>query len=188
MNFGAGKVVDRDIGLYNTYPYALHRIAMARLWRHPLRTLNRSEATLFFIPYDMGIDIMISNKTGKYKLDKDTIGQCPHASKAIEHLQMETTTRKPNFLNDHVLIFSISHGHPMKGSCRKFFDYCYNCTVLTTNTYEWLQNMTKFTKRPWYSIPYASAWHYSNDIRFFPWENNDSIKKKYLITNNYLKH
>ena len=50
-------------------------------------------------------------------------------------------------LHDHVLIYSISHGHPLHSSCKKFLRFCYNCTFFTTNTYPKLHKMTLYTAR-----------------------------------------
>ena len=61
-NHGAGKLINAKRGLFNTYNYALHKISMTRLSLHQLRTDDYYKAKLFFIPYDMGIDTMISNE------------------------------------------------------------------------------------------------------------------------------
>lgn len=84
MNGGAGTVINESIGLYDTFSYSLHRIAMARIMRMPLRTTDPTNASLFFIPYDQGVDAMIIKETGKYRLDDKNIGNCGLARKAIE--------------------------------------------------------------------------------------------------------
>ena len=42
-------------GSYNTFSYALYRVMMSRLLRGPLRSTDASNASVVFIPYDMGI-------------------------------------------------------------------------------------------------------------------------------------
>jgi len=117
-NHGAGKLVNAKLGLFNTYNYALHKLSMSRLARHHLRTEDYRMAKIFFIPYDMGMDTMVSNKTGRYKIDRDSIGHCPRARQVISFMKNEPPAVFKNFLHDHVLIFSISHGHPLKKSCK----------------------------------------------------------------------
>ena len=53
-NYGAGKNWNESIGSFNTFSYGLHRIIFNRLRLSPLRTRNIEEATVKFIPYDMG--------------------------------------------------------------------------------------------------------------------------------------
>lgn len=180
-NHGAGAVIHEEIGLYNTFSYALQRIAMSRLLTSPHRTRNASQASVFFIPYDMGVDAMIDSQTGKFKLDRHNIGHCRLTEDAIHLMTSQATemTFKHN-LHDHVVIFSISHGHPLHSSCKKFFSFCYNCTFFTTNTYPKLHEMTLYTARPWFSIPYASSWHWSDVVKELPWEGNHT--RPYLIT------
>ena len=53
-NYGAGKNWNESIGSFNTFSYGLHRVVFHRLRLSPLRTDNIEEATVKFIPYDIG--------------------------------------------------------------------------------------------------------------------------------------
>ena len=47
---------DESSGLYETWQYGMFRNIYSRLIRSPYRTYNKSEATMFFIPYDSGTE------------------------------------------------------------------------------------------------------------------------------------
>ena len=55
LNMGAGPLINASTGLYASDYFQLYHLLMSRLRIHPKRTLQRSEATLFVIPYDVGI-------------------------------------------------------------------------------------------------------------------------------------
>lgn len=46
-NFGAGKVLDSDVGLFQTWQFSLYKNVMARLRVSEHRTRNPEEATAF---------------------------------------------------------------------------------------------------------------------------------------------
>lgn len=124
---------------------------------------------------------MIVKSTGRYRLEKSNIGHCDQTEKTIQLLKAGPPQTFENYLHDHVVIFSISHGHPMHESCRKFFKFCFNCTFFTTNTYKWLHDYTKYSAKPWLSIPYSSAWHIRTEDYppIYPWISNH---RPYLVS------
>lgn len=54
-----------ELGIYETWQYGMFRNIYSRLIRSPLRTFNKSEATMFFIPYDSGTESYMDRK-GKH--------------------------------------------------------------------------------------------------------------------------
>jgi hypothetical protein len=52
-NHGIGQAIIPYIGLYETSPYSLWSYVLSRLLVHPSRTLNPSEASFFFVPFDL---------------------------------------------------------------------------------------------------------------------------------------
>ena len=105
---------------------------MERLHISPMKTTDASKASLFFIPYDMGVDAMIVKETGRYRLEKSNIGKCPLAKKAIAYMKLQPKDFFKNYLHDHIVIFSISHGlYPLSSSShfKLIFFALYQCFV-----------------------------------------------------------
>ena len=55
-NNGAGRAIRPSEGLYHTHQYSLFSLFYTRLQRSQYRTLDPTKASLFFIPYDLGMD------------------------------------------------------------------------------------------------------------------------------------
>ena len=53
-NRGAGKGIEPDVGLFQTWQFSLYKNLMARLRTSEFRTRDPSKATAFIIPFDLG--------------------------------------------------------------------------------------------------------------------------------------
>jgi len=49
-----GKLIDKDVGLFQTWQFSLYKNIMARLRVSPYRTRDPKKATSFIIPFDLG--------------------------------------------------------------------------------------------------------------------------------------
>ena len=58
-NDGFGKTLDRQQGLFATWQFSLFKNLMARLRVSEHRTLDSTKASIFIIPYDMGVHSFI---------------------------------------------------------------------------------------------------------------------------------
>jgi hypothetical protein len=58
-NDGFGKTLDRQQGLFATWQFSLFKNLMARLRVSEYRTLDSTKASIFIIPYDMGVHSFI---------------------------------------------------------------------------------------------------------------------------------
>lgn len=59
QNNGTGEVLDEAYGMHETFQFSLFDMIYNRLLVDPRRTLDPSEATAFFIPYDIAIDSLL---------------------------------------------------------------------------------------------------------------------------------
>lgn len=53
-NRGAGKAINADVGLFQTWQFSLYKNLMARLRTSEFRTKDPSKAKSFIIPFDLG--------------------------------------------------------------------------------------------------------------------------------------
>jgi hypothetical protein len=54
QNFGCGPLKNSTAGLYHTHQYSLFLTLYHRLYESTCRTDNPADASLFFIPFDLG--------------------------------------------------------------------------------------------------------------------------------------
>lgn len=67
-NNGAGKLLDENVGLFQTWQFSLYKNILARLRVSEHRTRDPSEATAFIIPFDLGVHSYIDHITGRPRL------------------------------------------------------------------------------------------------------------------------
>ena len=176
-NLFFGEAIIPEIGLFDTFTFALYKLILARLQQHPSRTYNRSEADLFFIPYDIGYNVIISPETGR---ERSMVWQgCDIAPNASHHLKTEISTSKnpSEFGHNHFIIFDLSIAHHMNTNCYEFLHLCGNCSVfgLETMLYntpftDWMEeDMHTPVVRKWQGIPFPAAIHWHEGIMRLPW-------------------
>lgn len=178
-NKGFGDMIIPEDGVFNTFAIALYKVIIARLYHHPYRTYNQSEADLFFIPFDIGFNAIISKETGRSV--SPVWSGCdiaPFAQVLLERNMNSTSVKMYGY--DHFLIHDINVAHHMDESCYRFFSKCLNCSVLSIETmlYEtpytkWLASERNHTVgRRWQGVPYASAIHWHEKMKQLPWTSN----------------
>ncbi len=168
-NFGAGRLEDSILGMYHTHQYALFRIFYYRLLEHPSRTLDPSEASLFFIPFDLGMDSSARRSDGAMcRTD------CPTMPKVYQLLQ-----QSPYFQarqgRDHFIIHSINQPmlHFTHEACVELYKLCINCTKLSIDAYDPslfnVLNELPHLHKKWISVPFPSNFHWSPTAIRAPW-------------------
>lgn len=182
-NFGHGPEVDSSNGLYATHSFCIYAILMGRLRVHPRRTTNRSEASIFIIPHDIGVAAQWDKATGKYLMHQRN--GCPQNETVAKLLRQELSQSK-YYGHDNVIINSLFD--IFNPDCLEFFFLCANCTVLSqevhyvnhyTNAVS--QKMGRPLGRRWYTAPFASSFHWHDRIERLPWLV-DRSNPRYLVS------
>ena len=102
QNHGLGPVIDPEFGLYHTHQYSLFSTLLARLKESPYRTNDPEQASLFFIPYDVGMDACARQSDGALVRT-----DCPRSDSAIKLLEESPFfARKAG--SDHFILHSIN--------------------------------------------------------------------------------
>jgi hypothetical protein len=100
-NFGFGPVLDEYVGMYKSNHYQLYTIIMGKLRIHPRRTFNRENATLFIIPYDIGVANQWRKSDGTYLPHSGNA--CPEATQVAALIKQELAHSKHGG-HDHLII------------------------------------------------------------------------------------
>ena len=177
-NYGCGPLMNQDIGLYQSHQYMVFELFYHRLLESFMRTTDPNEASIFFIPYDIGIDSTTRRSDGAL-----TNTKCPNLNIVLNRLKEQPYFNR-NYGRDHFILTSINQpmGYYLNKDCRKFYDNCWNCTKLGIDNYpHYLFNELKIHKslvHKWISIPFPSNYHHSKLVKYKSWliENNRNIK------------
>lgn len=160
-NHGVGEQLDERLGLYHSHQYTLFSTFLSRLRESKLRTRDPSKASLFFVPYDIGMDSTTRSSDGAL-----TQTRCPRVSEAYQLLQNSTYYQR-NLGADHFMLNTINQMMLffLTDECREFFKLCRNCFKLGIDSYEKslykeLNTYQEMYHR-WISIPFPSNYHYS---------------------------
>ena len=123
------KLADFFTSLMFTHAqFSVFKAIYQRLLVSPMRTLDPSKASVFFLPYDGGIDALVSSYDGRLIKFK-----CPRSGPAKSFLSGQEYFKR-NSGKDHFLIFSVIQGVSSLNSpgCRGLYkDLCQHCTKLT---------------------------------------------------------
>ena len=162
-NHGVGRRVGDEQGVYHTHQYSLFRTFLARLRESTYRTLDPTQASLFFVPYDVGMDSTTRTSDGAMAQT-----HCPRGHEANTLLANSTYfLRKKG--RDHVVLHSINQMMMfyVEASCRRFYQLCYNCIKLSIDTYSEKQYRELLSvgemSHMWVSIPFPSNYHYHGE-------------------------
>lgn len=172
-NFGFGKLVNASYGLYATNYFHLYHSIMSRLRIHPKRTYNRSEATLFVAPVDVGIMAQWNKKNGQYRMHQ-ALGGSSEWEEVVKLMQRDAQ-RTPLFGHDVLMVNSLFNIFNVNIS--KIFFACANCTVINHDTNRAFDNfLYKHAKAnnidlayAQVGVPYLSAIHWHEGILEIPW-------------------
>ena len=158
-NHAVGRRIPGGYDFYHTHQYSLFRTFLGRLRESALRTKDPSQASLFFVPYDVGMDATTRSIDGAFAQTR-----CPRGPMA-NRLLLNSTYFQKNEGRDHVVLHSINQVmlFHMEAECRRFYKLCYNCIKLGIDTYSpsvfrELKDVTEMSHR-WVSIPFPSNYH-----------------------------
>ena len=155
-NFGMGPLRSSQDGVYHTHQYSLFAMFYQRLLESEFRTTDPKQASYFFIPYDIGMDSSTRKSDGALFQTN-----CPRMSTVIQYLS-DSPYFGSGYGNNHFILHSINQ--PMQYylnlKCREFYDFCFNCTKLSIDTYppnlfKSLSDWPSMTNR-WVSIPFPA--------------------------------
>ena len=172
-NYGAGKLLNESIGLFSTNYFHLYHIIMSRLRVHPKRTYNRSEATMFVVPFDAGIAAQWNKRNGQYRMHQLSGGE--DVVLQLTELFRNDVQHTPLFGHDVLMINSLFN--LFNGNISKLFFECANCTVINHDTNRAYDNYHyTFAKRNMvqlasaqFGVPYMSAVHWHDNVTDILW-------------------
>ena len=167
-NNGAGKKLDNDLGLFQTWQFSLYKNALQRLRTSKHRTRDPKEATSFIVPFDMGVHSYIDHSNGLPRLAS------PHGWQAQNLLRAHSKDTEGFWKNgghDHFVFLSVT-AYQMVGIGTKtfFMQICQNCTTVTIETSPTKTSIKGRSRKYWYAVPYPSSFHWHENIKTLPWE------------------
>lgn len=175
------KEYDVRSGTFSTWQLALFRNIYSQLVRSPFRTFDAAEASLFFIPYDAGVETYI------YRDGTFRGGGNPLAKVISKYLNGSKIFKRHDGA-DHFMIYSASLlSQGLSSKLKRLFRICANVTVFTFETFEKYE--TKKFKG--FSLPYLTAIPYPSIYHWFQPAGERSIpalmddgsdKKKFLAS------
>ena len=160
---GIGDLVIPDDGLFLTWHFSLFSSLFNRMKRTRRRTRDPEKASLFVIPYDLGLDGY---------LNAETCANSRRCTNGLPQKLMDRLSKSPYFQRhggaDHVILWSLGQYHPWPhNGCDIFMkDFCAKCTI----TCYWM-DPTKENNR-FVSMPFPSGYHWYDKIINVPWQRN----------------
>ena len=162
-NFGAGRLIDIDNLEYKTSQFSLFKLIYERALLDPRRTLDPSEATTFFIPFDIGMHICFLEANGRMRRSG-----CPLADDVQARLNQLPYFRHKGG-HDHLVIFSINYNMNYfmnAAKCQQFMHMCWNCTKLSIDEYLFTAKHRMFEAKNrginWHGVPFPSDYHFNS--------------------------
>lgn len=158
---GMGIPINPDNGLFLTWHFSMFSSLYNRFKRSKRRTFNPDEASIFIIPYDLGLDGYLKNYN------------CQNSRRCTYGLPQKLQSQislSPHWQRhqgaDHVVLWSLGQYHPWPhNGCDIFMrDFCGKCTF----TCYWMDS-TKPESR-FISLPFPSAYHWWDGIKNLPWD------------------
>ena len=148
-------------GLFLTWHFSLFSSLFNRLKRSKRRTFNPELASLFIIPYDLGLDGYLNQKNCQNSR-KCTEG---HPEK-VQNIVLKLPYFERNNGKDHAVLWSLGQYHPWPSNrCDLFMrNFCEKCVF----TCYW-SDPTLIDNR-FISIPFPSGYHWWDGIEDVPWE------------------
>eukprot|EP01041_Mallomonas_annulata_P008885 gene8885-18397_t len=147
---GYGQPLIPENGLFLTWHFSLFNSLHNRLIRSRRRTMDPEKASLFIIPYDLGLDGFINADT--------CITRRSCSMNLVKNLEkMLSNSKYFNRYNgaDHAVLWSLGHYHPWPRSCDTFMrKFCSKCTF----TCYWMD--PTIPNANFISVPFPSAYHW----------------------------
>lgn len=156
-----GRLINPDDGLFLTWHFSMFNSLYNRLKRSSRRTKDPEKASMFIIPYDLGLDGYMNADTCKNRMQcsNGLVGKLVKILSASSYFQRHQGA-------DHVLLWSLGQYHPWpRAGCDIFMkNYCAKCTI----TCYWM-DPTKAENR-FISMPFPSGYHWWDGIKNLPWD------------------
>jgi xyloglucan galactosyltransferase MUR3 len=158
---GIGMPIKPEEGLFLTWHFSMFNSLFNRLKRSSRRTKDPEKASLFIIPYDIGLDGY---------LNPANCGNRRQCSDGLVGKLGSLLNEKPYFQRyngaDHVILWSLGQYHPWpRAGCDIFMkNTCEKCTL----TCYWM-DPTKPDNR-FVSMPFPAAYHWWDGIKRLPWD------------------
>lgn len=172
---GIGVPIIPEDGLFLTWHFSMFSSLYNRFKRSSRRTKDPSKASMFIIPYDLGLDGY---------LDPNTCANRRSCTNGLVGKLRIFLAKMPYFARnngaDHVLLWSLGQYHPWpRSACDTFM--MQDCAKCTLSCY-WMDH-TKAENR-FVSMPFPAAYHYWDGIKNLPW--NTSLASQRNMTAVYL--
>jgi xyloglucan galactosyltransferase MUR3 len=167
-NSGMGPIIRPDDGLFLTWHFSLFSSLWNRMKRSSRRTRDPEKASIYIIPYDLGLDGY---------LNQDNCANSRRCTYGMANALMTNLTNSKYYQRykgaDHVLLWSLGQYHPWphNGCDQLMRDTCELCTI----TCYWM-DPTKGENR-FVSMPFPSSYHWHDDIVHIPWDYNPTHKR-----------
>ncbi len=158
---GIGPVVIPENGLFLTWHFSLFNSLHNRLKRSRRRTRNPDLASMFVIPYDLGLDGY---------LDPHRCTDRRRCTRGLADRLMKNLSASPYFARhggaDHVVLWSLGQYHPWPHEqCDVFMmKFCARCSF----TCYWMDPTKPDNK--FVSVPFPSGYHWWDGIKNLPWD------------------
>ena len=174
---GLGPAVLPEGGLFLTWHFSMFSSLFNRIKRSKRRTLDPEKASLFIIPYDLGLDGYLDSRTCKNSR-RCTAGMPQRLQSII--------LKQPYFYRhmgaDHAVLWSLGQYHPWPhNGCDLFMrDFCARCTF----TCYWMDPQK--AENRFVSMPFPSGYHWWEGIRRLPWQYSDEGARNRTMTAVYV--
>lgn len=174
---GMGPPVLPADGLFLTWHFSLFSSLFNRLKRSKRRTLDPEKASLFIIPYDLGLDGY---------LDSRTCRNSRRCTAGMPQRLQEIILQQPYFYRnmgaDHAVLWSLGQYHPWPhNGCDLFMrDFCAKCSF----TCYWMDPQK--AENRFISVPFPSGYHWWEGIQSLPWQYDAASAKNRTMTAVYV--
>lgn len=206
VNNGIGAPLDPDNGLFQSWQSSLFPSLFSRLLLHPKRTRDPKKATAFILPFDFGAHTVFSEVDGSpakrcpiianqinpifrvASLDESNdYTPVPPQSTTLRHQQKYRPSQDKrlrlfwkNNGHDHIIILGVTIFNKFKAMFYHLVvNVCRHCVILSIET---TPTQTPFhfgfSQNYIYAVPYPSSFHYHEDIRHLPWEEEPKPESK----------
>jgi hypothetical protein len=158
-----GRPIIPEDGLFLTWHFSMFNSLFNRFKRSPRRTKDPAKASMFVIPYDIGLDGY---------LNPHNCGNRRQCTGGLLGNLMDELNAMPYFTRhqgaDHVVLWSLGQYHPWpRAGCDVFMrSTCERCTF----SCYWMDPTRAENK--FVAMPFPAAYHYWDGIQRLPWDSS----------------
>ncbi len=172
-----GRPIRPEDGLFLTWHFSMFNSLYNRYKRSSRRTKNPEEASMFIIPYDIGLDGY---------MNAENCANRQECTGGLAEKLMRILSNSKYFKRyegrDHVLLWSLGQYHPWpRGACENLMKvFCAKCSL----SCYWMDK-SKANNR-FISIPFPAAYHWWDGIKNLPWAVTPETQRQRNLTAVYL--